>query len=126
MTKFQALYRFFSSFGIPAYEENSFYAGNVTPEFPYITYNISTSAFQDGEITLNPSLWYRSTSWKEPEGKASEISAAISIGGVQITCEDGYIWLKRGNPFYISMGDESDKFIKRIYFNIIAEFLTKN
>lgn len=126
MTKLQALYQFFSSFGIPAYEENAFYASDIVPEFPYITYNVSLGAFQEGELSLNPSVWYRSTSWKEPEEKASEISKEIGYGGKQIPCEDGFLWIKRENPFCTAMGDDSDKFIKRLYFNIIVEYMTKD
>jgi hypothetical protein len=124
LTKFQALQSFFSGFGIPAIEENSFYSSTVVPEFPYITYNVQTSDFLDGEVTLNPSVWYKTYSWQEPEEKASEISQAIGRGGKIVPCEDGYIWIKRGSPFCIPMGDESDKFIKRMYLNIIVEFFT--
>lgn len=126
MTKLQALYQFFSSFGIPAYEENAFYASDIVPDFPYITYNIQTSAFNEGEITLNPSVWYRETSLEKLEQKEKEIASAIGMGGVQIACEDGFIWIKRGSPFCIHMGDDSDKFIKRLYFNIIVEYMTKD
>lgn len=126
MTKFQALYQFFSRFGIPAYEENAFYAGDVVPDFPYITYNISLSAFQDDKEILNPSVWYRSTSWQEPEQKVAEISQAIGRGGVHIPCEDGFVWIKRGKKFCIPMGDDSDKFIRRMYLNIIVEYWTTN
>lgn len=126
MTKLQALYQFFSGFGIPAYEENAFYASDIAPEFPYITYNVSLGAFQEGELSLNPSVWYRSTSWKEPEEKASEISKEIGYGGKLIPCEDGFLWIKRGNPFCTAMGDDSDKFLKRMYLNVTVEYLTKD
>lgn len=124
MTKFQALYQFFASFGIPAIEENAFYASDIVPEFPYITYNIQLSDFDGGQVVLNPSVWYRSTSWQEPEQKASEISQIIGMGGIQIPCEDGCMWIKRGTPFCAPMGDGSDKFIKRMYFNMIVEYFT--
>ena len=124
LTKFQALQSFFSGFGIPAIEENIFYSAAVVPEFPYITYNIQTSDFLGSTVTLNPSIWYKSYSWQEPEQKSDEIAKAIGRGGIQVPCEDGLIWIKKGNPFSIPMGDESDKFIKRMYLNIIVEFFT--
>lgn len=126
MTKFQALQSFFSSLGIPAIEENSFYSSAVTPDFPYLTYNVILSEFGNGAVTLNPSVWYKSYSWQEPEQKAYEIAKAIGMSGKIIPCEDGFIWIKRGSPFCVPMGDESDKFIKRMYFNMIVEYFTTN
>lgn len=126
MTKFQALQKFFSSFGIPAIEENSFYSSETTPDFPYITYPIQTSFFLGGECILNPSVWYKSYSWQEPEQKVSEISQAIGTGGKLVPCEDGYIWIQRGEKFCIPMGDASDKFIRRMYLTVTVEFFTTN
>ena len=124
MTTLQALYTFSSSFSIPAYEENSIYNTQVQPEFPYITYSVSTSSFQAGETTLSASLWYRSTSMKAVEEKATELSQKLGYGGYMQQAEDGFIWLRRGSPFVQYMGDPSDDFIHRAYLNITAEFLT--
>lgn len=126
MTKFQALQSFFSSFGIPAIEENSLYSSDVTPDYPYITYPVILSEFDNGAVTLNPSIWYHTYSWQEPEQKESEISKAIGMNGKVIPCEDGYILIHRGKNFCIPMGDESDKFIKRMYLTITAEYFTTN
>lgn len=124
MTKAAALYKFYSSFGIPAYEENSVPTGADKPEYPYITYSVATSAFGDGEVALTASVWYRSSSWVEANAKAEEISAGIGRGGKIINCDGGAIWLKRGTPFSQSMGDPDDDMIKRKYLNITAEYLT--
>lgn len=120
MTKAAALYQFWSSFGLTAYEENS------VPDdaaFPYITYQLVTDSF-DREIPLTASLWYRIESWTGINAKTEEISQTISRGGKIIPCDDGVIWLKRGQPFAQNMGDESDDLIKRKYLNITAEFMT--
>ena len=120
MTKAAAIYQFWNSFGLKAYEENS------VPDdaaFPYITYQLVTDSF-DREIPLTASIWYRSESWAGINAKAEEISQTISRGGKIIPCDGGAIWLKRGQPFAQSMGDESDDIIKRKYLNIIAEFMT--
>ena len=93
--------------------------------FPYITYQLVTDSF-DREIALTASLWYRSESWTAINAKTEEISQKISRGGKIISCDDGAIWLKRGQPFAQNMGDESDNLIKRKYLNITAEFLTAN
>ena len=120
MTKAAAIYQFWNSFGLKAYEENS-----VPDEaaFPYITYQFVTDSF-DREIPLTASIWYRSESWTGINAKTEEISQKISRGGKVIPCDGGAIWLKRGQPFAQSMGDESDNLIKRKYLNITAEFMT--
>ena len=120
MTKAAAIYQFWNSFGLTAYEENS-----VPDEaaFPYITYQLVTDSF-DSELQLTASLWYRSESWTGINAKTEEISQKISRGGKIISCDGGAIWLKRGQPSAQSMGDESDDLIKRKYLNITAEFIT--
>lgn len=125
MTKEAALYNFWSMFGLPAYEENSVPSGEDGAEFPYITYQVVTDSFGNN-VSLTGSVWYRSTSWKEANAKAQEISNMLSRGGVTISCDGGIIWLRRGVPFAQSMGDDSDDLIKRKYINLVAEFMTAN
>ena len=120
MTKAAAIYQFWNSFGLTAYEENTV---PTDAAFPYITYQLVTDSF-DREIPLTASIWYRSESWTTINAKTEEISQKISRGGKIISCDDGAIWLKRGQPFAQNMGDESDDLIKRKYLNITAEFLT--
>ena len=120
MTKAAAIYQFWNSFGLKAYEENTV-PDDAT--FPYITYQFVTDSF-DREIPLTVSIWYRSESWTGINAKTEEISQTISRGGKIISCDGGAIWLKRGQPFAQSMGDESDNLIKRKYLNITAEFMT--
>ena len=120
MTKAAAIYQFWNSFGLAAYEENSVPVGAA---FPYITDQLVTDSF-DREVAAVASLWYRSESWTAINAKTEEISQKISRGGKIIPCDGGAIWLKRGHPFAQSMGDESDDLIKRKYLNITAEFVT--
>ena len=122
MTKAAAIYQFWNSFGLTAYEENSV-PDDAT--FPYITYQLVTDSF-DREIPLTASLWYRSESWTAINAKTEEISQKISRGGKIISCDGGAIWLKRGQPFAQSMGDESDNLIKRKYINISIVFITQD
>ena len=133
MTKAAALYNFYSSFNIPAFEENSVPTyeedkGNSSPDdtdlkFPYLTYELITDSFGT-EIPISFSIWYRSESWTAANAKEKEISAAIGRGGKILPCDGGAIWLKRGAPFAQRMGDDSDELVKRIYFNVSAEFIT--
>ena len=120
MTKAAAIYQFWSGFDLTAYEENTVPTDAV---FPYITYQLVTESF-DNEAPVTASLWYRSESWTDINAKTEEISQKISRGGKIIPCDGGVIWLKRGQPFAQSMGDESDNLVKRKYLNITAEFMT--
>ena len=120
MTKAAAIYQFWNSFGLTAYEENTV---PTDATFPYITYQLVTDSF-DREVPVTASLWYRSESWTAINAKAQEISQKIGRGGKIISCDGGAIWIKRGQPFAQNMGDESDNLIKRKYLNITAEFMT--
>lgn len=120
MTKAAAIYQFWNSFGLTAYEENT--VPDDAP-FPYITYQLVTDSF-DREIPITASIWYRSESWAGINAKTEEISQKISRGGKIVACDGGAIWLKRGQPFAQNMGDESDDLIKRKYLNITAEYIT--
>lgn len=123
MTKAAALYNFWSGFGLPAYEETSVPTGQDAPAFPYITYQVVTDGF-GGDVALTASVWYRSESWLGINAKAEEIGENIGRGGRVIPCDGGAIWLKRGQPFAQSMGDDADNMIRRKYINLTAEFLT--
>lgn len=114
----QAIQSFWSSFNIPAYDENSV-PDNATA--PYITYSVEYDSF-DNNVSLSASLWYRSTSWAAITAKAHEIRNYISLGGVTVKTDNGAVWIKRGSPFYQRLGDV-EKDVKRIYFNIEAEYI---
>ena len=122
MTKAAAIYAFWSSFGLIAYEENTV---PTDAAFPYLTYQLVTDSF-DREVVASASLWYRSQSWTDINAKTEEISAYIGMGGKIITCDGGKIWIKRGQPFAQNMGDESDDLIRRKYINVSLEFFTVN
>ena len=120
MTKAAAIYRFWSSFDLTAYEENTV---PTDATFPYVTYQLVTDSF-DREVAAAASLWYRGESWTAINAKTEEISAHIGLGGKIIKCDGGRIWIKRGQPFAQNMGDESDDLIKRKYLNVTIEYFT--
>lgn len=125
MTKAAAIHKFWSLFGLNAYEENSIPTGDDAPSFPYLTYSLVTDSF-DGEVAMSASLWYRSPSWLQINAETETISKSIGRGGVVIKCDGGKIWIKRGSPFAQNMGDPSDDMIKRKYINISAEYITQD
>lgn len=123
MTKYQALFDFFNSFGIPAYLESSV---PETANFPYITYSLATTTFtQDSPANMVVNVFYRQTE-AAANAKVEEISEAIGLNGLVLPCEDGKIWLQRGNPWCQSMSDPVDDKIQRRYLNVTAYFFTKN
>ena len=121
MNKAQAIDTFWNSFNIPAYDENS------VPEdatFPYITYSESTDSIGNA-VMLNASIWDRSTSWEGISLKAEEIAKKIAeYGHYTIKIDTGYIWLVKGTPFAQRMSDPNDDKVRRIYLNVLGEFLT--
>lgn len=122
MTKGAALQSFFSQF-MDAYAASSV-PNDVT--FPYLTYELTTSSWDGGEVGLTVNLWFYTTREDVPNKKAQELSDAIGYGGVTLACDGGFIWLKRGSPWCQNITDDSDKLIKRRYINVTAEYLTLN
>lgn len=114
----QAIHSFWSSFDIPAYDENSV---PNTATMPYITYSLSYDSF-DNSVSLSASVWYNSTSWAAPTAKAHEIDNSIHDGGIIFPTDNGAVWITQGTPFYQRLGDV-EKNVKRIYFNINAEYI---
>ena len=122
MTKGAALQAFFSQF-------MDAYAASAVPDdvtFPYLTYELITSAWDGGEVGLTVNLWFYTTSEAVPNAKAQELSYAIGYGGVTLPCDGGFIWLKRGSPWCQNLQDDTDPNIKRRYINVTAEYMTLN
>lgn len=120
MDKAQALYQFWSSFGLPAYDENTV-PDDAT--LPYITYNTATDSVGN-IVPLTGSVWYRGMSWAEVEAKAGQVASRIGYGYAIYKLDNGYMWITKGMPFAARVVDGSDSMIRRIYINILAEFLT--
>ena len=128
MDKWQAIQKFWGSFGLPAYDENSVpeyitdeNGNEVKVEPPYITYSAQTASFE-APILLTASIWYRSQSWEAISKKADEI--ALNSHKL-IKLDDGYLFITQGSPFAQRMND-TDETIKRIYINLMCEFFTSN
>lgn len=122
MDKFQAIHSFWSSFGLPAFDEGTVPTGNAKPAMPYITYDVVFSGFGT-PVAMSASIWHYSSSWMQITAKFSEIEAFIGRGGKILPCDGGAIWIKPGSPFAQRMSDPNDM-IRRILINIEAEFLT--
>lgn len=120
MNKVQAIHNFWSSFGLPAYEETT------VPQdatMPYITYNVATAEI-DSFVGLTASLWDYGTSWKRLQLLAEEIADRVSTMN-PIKIDTGFLRLDLGSPFSQNLSDEDDM-IRRVYINLQGEFLTFN
>lgn len=121
MDKEQAIHAFWSSFEIPAYDENTV---PDNAEMPYITYNVVINNV-GGVTLLTASVWYRSTSWAEISTKVDEIGEKLALNGFySARLDNGIMWLVQGTPFAQRMSDPEDDMIRRYYLNVTAEFLT--
>ena len=122
MNKHQALYKFFSSFGLDAYEQTSVPTGPDAPAFPYLTYEDSSTYGLD-QIMLTVSLWYRGDSTRELDLKTIQIAKAIGEAKT-LECDEGGIILRRSTAFAQGMSDPDDPLIKRKVLQLDAEFAT--
>lgn len=121
MDKSQALNNFWNSFNIPAYDEISV---PDDAQMPYITYSAKTDSLGN-VLPLSASVWYRESTWKNAVLKAEEVAKAIAeYGFYKAEIEGGYMWITKGTPFAQRMSDPNDDMIKRVYLNIMVEFLT--
>lgn len=122
MTKEQALHRFWSRFGIPAYDENS------VPDdasLPYISYEVSIPSDFLQSASLSASLFYHDTSWEAISTKAEEIRALIGYGGHTENYTGGRLWVKRPTgTFAQRMAAEIDT-VRRMVLNIEVDFLSE-
>lgn len=122
MDKSQAIYNFWSKFGLPAYDENT------VPENTgkrYITYNTVLDSLGN-VINLYGNIWdVDSTSWEFVSKKAEEIAEAIVKSyPISYAVDNGRLYLAKGTPFAQRMSDPSSDRVRRMYINIQAEYLT--
>ena len=123
MNKNQALYSFWSSFDLPAYDENTVPADAV---LPYITYEDATGSIGN-VISLSASLWYRDTSWSAISQKAQDIADHIEeMDPPAIRLDTGRLYLFRGSPWAQRMDEPDDDGIRRVVLNLQAEYLTQS
>ncbi len=126
--KWTAIQSLWSSFGLPAYDENTVpdevwdeaQQKMIPIEPPYITYAASVADF-DTMVYLTASIWYRSSSWAEVSQKAEEISNLIG-GGMGVPYDGGRLWVVKASPFAQRLADESDGQIRRIVLQTTGEF----
>ena len=120
MDKWQAQHQFWSSFGVPAYEENSVPDG---APFPRITYESAASTFED-LVSISASIWTRSTSWETADRLTDLIEHRIKNMGCPAIEGGRYRVYAGNNTFARKMGDPEDDQIKRTLLSVTFEFMT--
>lgn len=119
MDKLQALYDFWASFDIPAYEETSV---PDDAKLPYITYEAGISSF-DEPIPLTASIWSKSLA--EISHKADEISEHIlKMNPPTIPFDNGRLRIAKRTPFGQEMSDDTNRQKKRMVLGITVEYET--
>ena len=98
----QALYQFWSSFGLPAAT-----IGTVPDgwNLPYITYSLVETEPTE-PATCYAQVWYRDTANAAMLAKVDEIKNAIKTAAV-LKCNGGYVVLRPLSPFVQLMVDEN-------------------
>lgn len=124
MNRFEAIHEFFSSFGIPAYEEHSVpvWLDDAQTEEnrpPYITYEPADGDFFGGAVFITANVWDCSDSWKFVNEKSAEIGNAIGRFA-RLVCEDGVICVTKGSPFSQPFAEGN---YKRRVLNIVLHFM---
>ena len=127
MTREQAIFDFWNSFNIPAFEENSVPTGENAPAYPYITYQLVVDDFR-GQVQTSASVYDRDknnySALFQVLQKTAEIRKKISRGGIMLAFDSGVVWLKPNTPFSQIMGDSEDNAVRRAYLNMTAEFIS--
>ena len=127
MTREQAIFNFWNSFNIPAFEETSVPTGENAPTYPYITYRLVIDNF-GSQVQTSASVYDRDkdnySALFQVLQKTAEIRRKISRGGIMLAFDSGVVWLKPNTPFSQIMGDSEDNAVRRAYLNMTAEFIS--
>lgn len=118
----EALYTFFSSFGLPAYEE-----GRV-PEYgpdgakiapPYITVQLIAPAPGE-QAPFYARVWYRDRSNTAINAKVDEIAAALAAGAA-IPTAHGAVYIYAGDNFDQRQAQPGDITLKCAYLSMSVQ-----
>lgn len=128
MNAWQAQQNFWSSFGLPAYDDQTVFTKGDMPAYPHITYE-SFGGFLGQSTTLTASLWYKTDEWADVKQKATEILNYIGSGRLY-DIDTGKLWIQApdsspfAQPLDAGNSDGSIDPPKRIVITIEAEILS--
>jgi hypothetical protein len=119
MTDTQALQAFFSEV-MTAYAED-----NVPDDaaYPFLTYAPTVGGWGDPTGTIQVHIWDRTTSTATMNAHVRALRRHIGYGGRAVVCEDGWLWLKLGQPFDVGgTVDPDDPTLRRRVCNIDIDY----
>lgn len=120
MDRWEALYNFWSSFGVPAYDDTSVPSD---ASFPYITYEGQVGPFEQIQ-TITASIWTESRSWLQADTISDQIEEYIKNMGCPKIKGGRYRVYIGDTPFAQNMGDPDNDLIKRKLLHVNFEFMT--
>lgn len=120
MDKSQAIYHFWSGFGIPAYDENKL-PPNAT--VPYITFESATGTF-DNILSLTASIWDKGNSYEKLDKMADDIAKFIKTMECPEIDGGRYRVFVGESKYSMHMDDPIDDQIVRVRLNVNFEFMT--
>lgn len=120
MTKNEALYKFFSGFGIKAFPITS---EPENMEFPWIVYENVIANAGDPPVNCTANVYYYSESEAGINAKVDEIAEKIGRGGKQEPYDGGTIWISCGTPWSTPVVDGSDTKLKRRVLNLTLVYM---
>ena len=115
-----ALYTFFSSFGIPAFVEETI-PDDVSA--PYITYELAEPDWR-GSSALHARVWYKDRSFVAVAQKVDEIRNALGEG-VSIPTESGVVYLYADDNWAQFMPMAGDPKLKCAYLSFVLQAYTE-
>lgn len=123
MTADKALYQFFNGI-MPSYPDTAV-ADDVV--LPYLTYSFVRGNFRAQPVSISVNMWFLTDSEAEPNAAVERLSQAIGMGGKILECDEGKLWLKRGEPWATAILEETanNRSLKRRFINITIEYLTE-
>ena len=118
MGRDETIHAFWSSFGVPAFDENTTPIG---APYPRITYDVVDGTSWGSEVAMSAMIHSKSSSWREAVGIKNAISRYLGDSGKQFDCENGSIWIKKADPFATRTGTSEDDTVRQYLINISIE-----
>lgn len=120
MNKYEAQQKYWSKFGIPAYNELTV-PEEERDHYPYITYQ-KVNGSLGGQITQSANLYYRSTSWREIDRKITEMEPRVND---EIKIDGGYMKVRKPDANFAQQMSDTDPAVRRYTLTVEVEFLTR-
>lgn len=117
LTKFTAQKVYWSSFGLPAYEEHTV---PDDAKYPYLTYQ-AVNGQLGGVLNASGNLYYKGTSWAKIMQEVEQMEKAIDR---QIFIDGGIMKVRKPLSNFAQPMPENDSKVRRMLLTVEIEFLS--